>query len=64
MNILIDSSYSSDCLNSGCKYTCHLRCKDEVLLECDGGLIRDAKEMSREEITLKTLEILSQVQWD
>lgn len=43
-----------------CKYTCHLRCKDEVLLECDGGLIRDAKEMSREEITLKTLEILSQ----
>jgi hypothetical protein len=36
-------------------------CKDEVLLECDGGLVRDAKEMSREEITLKTLEILSQV---
>ena len=47
---------------SGCKYTCHLRCKDEVLLECDGGLVRNAKEMTREEITLKTLEILSQVQ--
>ncbi|XP_046853450.1 ras association domain-containing protein 1-like isoform X2 [Xenia sp. Carnegie-2017] len=44
----------------GCNYTCHYRCKDEVVLECDGGLIRDAKEMTREEITLKTLEILSQ----
>jgi hypothetical protein len=44
-----------------CKYTCHWRCREEVDLDCIGAWPQIERNMSIDEVSMKTLHLLEKV---